>query len=231
MADDLCDRVFMIFRGRKMLDGSPERIRMEHGAEVTRVRFEESHAPVLGEIRGVESVRDTGQDKIIRFSGDPQDILRDHPQRKSGELRSEPSNLAWDLCRHSRRRKRMNRTLSIALNDYRQTVLTKTFLISILLMPLVFLGILVVQVLAVDIEDTKVRRVAIVDCSGILFEELQSKARRRNQRQIFRGEGEAKKRIKPRFLIEPCSGATASFSIIRIFPHPYSWPTGWKILV
>ncbi len=99
----------------------------------------------------------------------------------------------------------MNRILSIAFNDYRQTVLTKTFLISILLMPLVFLGILVVQVLASDVEDTKDRRVAIIDRSGTLFEELQSKARRRNQRQIFRGEGEGKKQVRPRIVIEPCA--------------------------
>ncbi len=80
-AEDLCDRVFMIFRGRKVLDGSPEKIRSEHGGEVIRVRFEESLVPELGEIRGVESLRDSGRDKVIRFAGDPQEILKELVQR------------------------------------------------------------------------------------------------------------------------------------------------------
>ena len=80
-AEDLCDRVFMIFRGRKVLDGSPEKIRSEHGGEVIRVRFEESLVPELGEIRGVESLRDSGRDKVIRFAGDPQETLKELVQR------------------------------------------------------------------------------------------------------------------------------------------------------
>jgi ABC-2 type transport system ATP-binding protein len=73
-AEKMCDRIFMIFRGRKVLDGTLEEIQAEYGADTVRVRTGAGAAALDG-MAGVESVNDYGQLQEVRLRGDAQQFL------------------------------------------------------------------------------------------------------------------------------------------------------------
>ena len=73
-AERMCDRIFMIFRGRKVLDGTLESIQDQYGADTVRVRTLQGAAALAG-IPDVESVNDFGQIQEVRLKGDPQGFL------------------------------------------------------------------------------------------------------------------------------------------------------------
>ena len=75
VAERMCDRIFMIYRGRKVLDGSLEEIQSEYGQDTVRVRID-ADAKILESLPGVESVRDHGQIQEVRLKGDAQAFLR-----------------------------------------------------------------------------------------------------------------------------------------------------------
>jgi ABC-2 type transport system ATP-binding protein len=75
-AERLCDRIFMIFKGRKVLDGSLDAIQQEYGHDTVRVRLA-AGAAVLGTLPGIESVNDHGNFQDVRLTIDPQQFLRD----------------------------------------------------------------------------------------------------------------------------------------------------------
>ena len=75
MAEQMSDSLCMIFRGRKVLDGTLEEISGRYGADTVRVRAAGGRA-TLEAIEGVEKVRDLGQLQEVRFAGDPQALLR-----------------------------------------------------------------------------------------------------------------------------------------------------------
>lgn len=70
-AERLCDRIFMIFRGQKVLDGTLEEIQAQYGADTVRVRTEGGRA-VLDGMPGVERVVDHGNVQEVRLAGDAQ---------------------------------------------------------------------------------------------------------------------------------------------------------------
>jgi ABC-2 type transport system ATP-binding protein len=73
-AERMCDRIFMIFRGRKVLDGSLESIQDTYGADTVRVRTSQGAAALEG-LPGVEAINDFGQMQEVRLTGDPQAFL------------------------------------------------------------------------------------------------------------------------------------------------------------
>ncbi len=73
-AERMCDRIFMIFRGRKVLDGTLEDIQQQYGADTIRLRTAGGAAALAG-IPGVESVNDFGQLQEVRVRGDVQAFL------------------------------------------------------------------------------------------------------------------------------------------------------------
>src|SRR6478672_2110906 len=73
-AERMCDRIFMIFRGRKVLDGSLQTIQDEYGADTVRLRTA-AGAAVLDGMPEVQTVNDFGQLQEIRVAGDPQLFL------------------------------------------------------------------------------------------------------------------------------------------------------------
>ncbi len=75
VAERMCDRIFMIYKGRKVLDGSQEEIQSEYGQDTLRIRTS-GGAEVLAGLDGVEEMRDHGRLQELRFSGDPQELLR-----------------------------------------------------------------------------------------------------------------------------------------------------------
>jgi len=77
VAEELCDFIFMIFRGDKVLDGTLESIQGRYGRDSLRVRTTEG-ATALAELPGVESVHDLGRYQDLRLTTgvDPQGLLK-----------------------------------------------------------------------------------------------------------------------------------------------------------
>jgi ABC-2 type transport system ATP-binding protein len=73
-AERMCDRIFMIFRGKKVLDGTLQDIQAQYGFDTIRVRTA-AGAGVLAGMPGVESVNDYGQMQEVRVPGNPQAFL------------------------------------------------------------------------------------------------------------------------------------------------------------
>jgi ABC-2 type transport system ATP-binding protein len=74
-AEKMCDRIFMIFKGQKVLDGTLHDIQEQYGADTIRVRTAAGPAAFAG-IPGIESLNDFGQLQEVRFRGDPQSFLQ-----------------------------------------------------------------------------------------------------------------------------------------------------------
>jgi ABC-2 type transport system ATP-binding protein len=74
-AEKMCDRIFMIFRGRKVLDGTLDDIQAQYGLDTVRVRTA-GGAAVLAGIPGVKAVNDYGQMQEVQLTGDPQGFLQ-----------------------------------------------------------------------------------------------------------------------------------------------------------
>ncbi len=76
VAERMCDAIFMIYRGRKVLDGTLQSIQDSHGNDTIRVRFGDG-APPLNDLPDVHSVTDFGRSHELRLSAgaDPQQVL------------------------------------------------------------------------------------------------------------------------------------------------------------
>jgi ABC-2 type transport system ATP-binding protein len=75
VAERLCDRIFMIFRGKKVLDGTLEEIQSAYGHDTVVVKTA-GGVEALRDLPGVESLNDRGNLQEVRLSGDPQAFLR-----------------------------------------------------------------------------------------------------------------------------------------------------------
>jgi len=76
-AEALCDSILMIFKGRKVLDGTLDQIQDQYGNDTIRVSAEGA-GELLASLPGVENVRDLGQYQEVRMArgADPQEMLR-----------------------------------------------------------------------------------------------------------------------------------------------------------
>jgi ABC-2 type transport system ATP-binding protein len=74
-AEKICDRIFMIFKGRKVLDGSLDAIQAEYGHDTVRLRLAGGVSALAG-LPGVESVNDHGNYQDVRLTSDPQAFLQ-----------------------------------------------------------------------------------------------------------------------------------------------------------
>jgi ABC-2 type transport system ATP-binding protein len=77
VAESFCDYIFMIFKGRKVLDGTLAAIQEQYGSDTIRVAAE-GGATVMEGLPAVDKVRDLGQVQELRMARgcDPQDVLR-----------------------------------------------------------------------------------------------------------------------------------------------------------
>jgi ABC-2 type transport system ATP-binding protein len=66
VAEKMCDFIFMIYKGRKVLDGTLEAIQDAYGSDTVRVRLEGDGA-VLDDLPGVVKVTDFGRLKELRL--------------------------------------------------------------------------------------------------------------------------------------------------------------------
>lgn len=76
IAEKMCDFIFMIFKGRKVLDGTLDSIQSTYGNDTIRVRADDGQG-VIDKIPGIEQVRNFGRIKEMRLakSSDPQKII------------------------------------------------------------------------------------------------------------------------------------------------------------
>ncbi|MGE3807119.1 MAG: ABC transporter ATP-binding protein [Gemmataceae bacterium] len=86
MAEKMCDYVFMIYQGNKVLDGTLEDIRNRHGTDVIRVRLQ-GDTNGLRDLPGVLGVTDLGrfQDLRVQPGFDTQPLLAALMQRGTVE--------------------------------------------------------------------------------------------------------------------------------------------------
>jgi ABC-2 type transport system ATP-binding protein len=82
VAERMCDAIFMIYRGRKVLDGTLQSIQEMHGADTIRLRLGDRFSG-LEQLPGVQAVTDFGQFQELRLSAgaDPQPVLTTLAQR------------------------------------------------------------------------------------------------------------------------------------------------------
>jgi len=76
VAETMCDFIFMIFKGRKVLDGTLSSIQEAYGHDILRIRTEDGLS-VLQNLPGVDSIRDFGQMQELHITQDcdPQELL------------------------------------------------------------------------------------------------------------------------------------------------------------
>jgi ABC-2 type transport system ATP-binding protein len=76
VAEKMCDAIFMIYKGRKVLDGDLGGIKAAYGTDVLHVSGE-GDLGFLTLLSGVEHVRDLGRYCEVRYRGDSQELLRE----------------------------------------------------------------------------------------------------------------------------------------------------------
>lgn len=81
IAERLCDRVMMIFKGDKVLDGSLESIRNQFRENTVKVHFEGGNQLQDLRLSGVDSCRIQGNYAEFQVSGDTQVMLRELAER------------------------------------------------------------------------------------------------------------------------------------------------------
>lgn len=76
VAEKMCDYIFMIFKGKKVLDGTLSSIQDKYGSDTIRIQAENGKS-VLSEMKGIDKINDFGQLQEVRISPstDPQDLL------------------------------------------------------------------------------------------------------------------------------------------------------------
>src|SRR5215831_9104109 len=102
----------------------------------------------------------------------------------------------------------MRKTIVVDLREYRAAVKTKAFLIGLLMMPLMFGGGILVQIVFRNNNDIRDKRVAIVDYTGQIFDVLNQASNIRNETLIYEGEGAARKQVQPRYIMEKADPGT-----------------------
>lgn len=77
MAEKMCDFIFMIYKGKKVLDGTLNDIQDTYGSDVIRIRTGNGSNGIQ-DIPGVEKVNDFGQMQELRIKAgiDPQSVLK-----------------------------------------------------------------------------------------------------------------------------------------------------------
>ena len=76
VAEKMCDRIFMIYKGRKVLDGELGEIQAAYGTDIYHIGAEGDLA-FLNALSGVEHVRDLGRHLEVRHTGDSQELLKE----------------------------------------------------------------------------------------------------------------------------------------------------------
>ncbi|MDQ1317538.1 MAG: type transport system ATP-binding protein [Candidatus Poribacteria bacterium] len=76
VAEKMCDFIFMIFKGKKVLDGTLASIQDMYGSDIIRIQTDNGSS-ALQDLKGVEKINDFGNMQELRMlpNCDPQEIL------------------------------------------------------------------------------------------------------------------------------------------------------------
>jgi len=76
VAENMCDFIFMIFKGKKVLDGTLTSIQDMYGSDIIRIRTEDGFS-AFQNLNGVEKINDYGNMQELRMAPncDPQEVL------------------------------------------------------------------------------------------------------------------------------------------------------------
>jgi ABC-2 type transport system permease protein len=96
----------------------------------------------------------------------------------------------------------MRKMVVIAIREYLAAVRTRSFIVSLVMVPLLMSGSVIVSLVVQKLEDTGEKRFAIVDRSSDhkLFQAIEAAARYRNEHGIY--DAETKKQIRPIFTVK-----------------------------
>lgn len=75
VAEKMCDFVFMIHQGEKVLDGTLRDVKSQYGADSVRLKID-GGADQLSSLPEVKRIVDMGAYQEVQFAGDPQNLLR-----------------------------------------------------------------------------------------------------------------------------------------------------------
>jgi ABC-2 type transport system ATP-binding protein len=77
MAEKICDFIFMIFNGQKVLDGTLESIQNQYGTDTLRIQIDNGKQ-ILKNLTGIEKINNYGQiqELLLKAGTDPQTILK-----------------------------------------------------------------------------------------------------------------------------------------------------------
>jgi ABC-2 type transport system ATP-binding protein len=85
VAEKMCDFIFMIYQGNKVLDGTLADIKAQYGADSIRLRWDGT-TDILQTIPEIERIGDMGGFQEVQVSGDPQRVLHTLVQKGRVDL-------------------------------------------------------------------------------------------------------------------------------------------------
>lgn len=85
VAEKMCDFIFMIYKGDKVLDGTLSDIKSEYGIDSVRLRWD-GPTEDLYSLPQIERINDMGGFQEIQVSGDPQSLLPELVRRGNVQL-------------------------------------------------------------------------------------------------------------------------------------------------
>jgi ABC-2 type transport system permease protein len=94
----------------------------------------------------------------------------------------------------------MRNTLIIALREYKAAVRTKSFILGLILMPVIMGGGMIAFMIFKDKVDTDDQKYAVIDRSGLAEQALKDGAAYRNENELL--DPQTKEKIKPSYLLE-----------------------------
>lgn len=76
MAEKMCDQIFMIYQGKKVLDGTLHSIQDQYGSDTIRLQTAQGEAALAG-IKGIDKINNYGKEQEVKLApeADAQDIL------------------------------------------------------------------------------------------------------------------------------------------------------------
>ena len=101
----------------------------------------------------------------------------------------------------------MRKIFIIALREYKAAVKTKSFIISLILLPVLMGGSAAVSILTQNKVDTTDKKLVILDHSGLFAEVLQQSVRQRDDSEIYKPG--TREKIKPAYFVEFLTPDTA----------------------
>ena len=212
-AETLCDSLFMIHRGKKVLDGTLTSIQDKFGADTIRLRAAPGVAAKSS--RANARPRRTQRSRAVPRSEALRKPARatQAPRRSWGGavVRDRPAITAGHFCAHRRGGDIMiDKILRIARAEYLNSVTSKAFVIGVLVTPVMIVGSMLVEKISAKAKGSQDRKVAIIDYSGKLFPALEKRAEIRNKLGVM-SEG---KKVRPGFLLESVEPSDDENSLI-----------------